>query len=1010
MSGDYVTDGGGEPWQATELVADAGPDAVGLGTPGRNAVWVFPGQGSQWDGMARELLAGCDAFADAMAECDRVIAPLAGYSVREVLDGAPGAPPLGRVEVVQPVLFAVMVALARVWQHAGATPAAVIGHSQGEIAAAVVAGALDLRTGAQVVVTRSRLLREICGRGTMLAVAAGEERVRAALDAVPGAHVAAVNSSRALTVAGDHDAVARVEEWCAGEGIRSHRLGVDYAAHSPHVEQILDALDRELPGSASAPRTPFYSAVTGARYEQPLTAGYWARNLREPVRFDVAVRAAVRDGHTAFLEISAHPTLTPAVAAEEPSVVVLPTLHREHGSPDDLLRAIVGAHVRGIALSWGDRAPGAPAVLPPYPFEHEHYWLTPTAPSTSDDLDDRFYGVDWRRTGEQGTDRCDGEFVLVPPSRPRAPGRVARWRDALDAAITSRGGRVRHADPATPGPGGAPATVVSLAGLDAPEDGGTADGLAVLRGHPSAPVWLLTSGAVAVEAAAEVTAPATGRLWGLAVTAALERRGRRTGIADVPPEPDDAACAALVAAFGGREDQVAVRRGAVHARRLRRVRRAPGGAVAVPNTVVVTGGTTGLGAAAARHLAGRGAGHLALVSRRGRDVPGLDTLVADLERAGATVSVHAVDVTDRDRVAALAAELEAAGHPVDGVVHAAGVQAKRALDELTAEEVTTASAPKVLGVRNLDACCPDARMFVAFSSGAAVWGSGGQGAYAAANADLDAFAQWRRARGRHALSVAWGLCEDGGMTDDASRAELGARGLVAMSSRSVFDALDRALAADDTTVVVADVDWPVFAVGYTADAKRPLLDEIPRARPAAAPADAAPEPSWVEALAARPPAERRHELGVLVRGQVAEVLGFAGPAAVDPGAALSAMGVDSLAAVRLSRRLSGATGLSLPSTVAFDHPSVGQLADHLDAELRDARADVDLDAAVNALEAALPKLEPAARARLLSRLESLTADPLSPRSATPEPAPEDDLAGAGIDELLGALGRELGDD
>ena len=279
-------------------------------------VFVFPGQGGQWAGMGREL-AGCSpVFAGRLGECGRALAPYVGWDLDQVLAGAEGAPGLGRVDVVQPVLWAVMVSLAAVWQAAGVVPDAVVGHSQGEIAAACVAGVLSLADGARVVALRSRALAGLAGRGAMVSVAEPAARVRERL-AGWGERlaVAAVNGPAATVVSGEPGAVAELAAVCAAAGVRAGVLPVDYASHSVQVEgireEVLAALAGIAPGEA---RIPMISAVTGGWLAGPEAgAGYWFDSLRAPVEFGRAVRVLGEAGHRVFVEVSPHPVLTAAV-------------------------------------------------------------------------------------------------------------------------------------------------------------------------------------------------------------------------------------------------------------------------------------------------------------------------------------------------------------------------------------------------------------------------------------------------------------------------------------------------------------------------------------------------------------------------------------------------------------------------------------------------------------------------------------------------------------------------
>ncbi|MFJ4653376.1 SDR family NAD(P)-dependent oxidoreductase [Nocardia sp. NPDC088792] len=364
------------------LAADTPAAAVVEGAGGEvgRTVFVFPGQGAQWAGMALELLDASAIFAESMAACERALAQYIDCALVEILRD-PVA--LEQVDLVQPALFAVMVSLAATWRGYGVEPDAVLGHSQGEIAAAVVAGALSLEDGAKVVALRSRLLRAIAGKGAMASVSLPADEVRILLEVNgDGLSVAAVNGPAATVVAGDPGAVDELLAACERDGVRARRIEVDYASHSVHVDAIRDelitALDGLRPGTC---RVPMYSTLdatwlTGTE----LSAEYWFRNLRGTVGFEPAVRALAGTGHTTFLEISPHPVLTTGIgetlADSAPSAVVTGTLRRGEGGLDRLLLSLGEAHAGGVDLDWNALYPKARRVdLPTYPFERTRYWL-----------------------------------------------------------------------------------------------------------------------------------------------------------------------------------------------------------------------------------------------------------------------------------------------------------------------------------------------------------------------------------------------------------------------------------------------------------------------------------------------------------------------------------------------------------------------------------------------------------------------------------------------------------
>ncbi|WTL70189.1 SDR family NAD(P)-dependent oxidoreductase [Streptomyces sp. NBC_01518] len=356
-------------------------------------VLVFPGQGSQWVGMGRELLDSSPVFAERVAECAAVLERWVDWSLADVLRGDAPAELLERVDVVQPASFAVMVGLAAVWASVGVVPDAVVGHSQGEIAAACVSGALSLEDAARIVAVRSQVIAgSLAGRGGMASVALAEADVVERLERWAGrVEVAAVNGPASVVIAGDAEALDEALEVLAGDGVRVRRVAVDYASHTRHVEAIEETLASAFADiRAQAPLVPFYSTVTGewVREADVLDGGYWYRNLRNQVRFGPAIAALLAEGHTVFVESSAHPVLVQPISeivdTEGATTLVGGSLRRDEGGPRRLLTSMAELFVRGVPVDWTGMLPEGSAGqvdLPTYAFDHQHYWLQ-TAPST----------------------------------------------------------------------------------------------------------------------------------------------------------------------------------------------------------------------------------------------------------------------------------------------------------------------------------------------------------------------------------------------------------------------------------------------------------------------------------------------------------------------------------------------------------------------------------------------------------------------------------------------------
>ncbi|WP_455768999.1 type I polyketide synthase [Micromonospora chersina] len=713
--------------------------------------------------------------------------------------------------------------------------------------------------------------------------------------------------------------------------------------------------------------------------------------------------------------------------------------------------------------------------LPTYRFQHQRYWLhedtTSATPTSGGDsgTDDRFwaaveradlgaldpglrldqpasallpalarwrrdgrrratadgwrYRIDWQPVPDGDAARLAGTWALLVPYTGIDDAVVAAVTDGMTAA----GADVRPVRLDGPADDrelvakalrdvGEAAGVVSLLALGG---AGVGEALATVQALDGAVgrMWWLTRGAVSVGASDAPVEPVAAATWGLGRVAALEEPRRWGGLVDLPASVDARAVERLCGVLAsGAEDQVAVRSSGVFARRLRRaaddpVRRE----FRLSGTVLVTGGTGALGARVAEWAAGAGAEHLVLTSRRGGDAPGAGELADHLRGCGARVTVAACDVADRAALAGLLDGLAAQGDPVRAVVHAAGAAQATPLAEMTGAELADVLRAKVDGAAHLDELLPDGLdAFVVFSSIAGVWGSAGQAGYAAANAYLDGLVARRQARGVAGTAVAWGPWAGAGMAHGEQQEQLARRGLPALDPDLAVTALQGALDRDDLAVVVADVAWDRFAASFTARRPSPLLDGIPEAavdRPDTPPADAGAPRALRDRLAAAGPAERDRILLDLVRGAAATVLGHRTPAAIRAGRGFLDLGFDSLTAVELRNRLTAETGLALPTTLVFDHPTPAVLAGHLRDELLPAGSSGPVVAEIDRLAQLLGAVPDDRRgdAEITRRLEDLLdrwrGDAVPP---TADGAVADDLAAADEDDIFAIIQREFG--
>jgi acyl transferase domain-containing protein len=962
----------GEPAEGAML------GSVSAGGPGR-VVFVFPGLGAQWAGMGRELAACCPVFAARLDECGAALAPHVDWSLQDVIAGIPSAPGLEASEVVEPVLWAVMVSLAAVWEAAGVVPDAVVGHSLGEVAAACVAGMLSLQDAARVVAVRSKALSALDTQGGMISVVMPVAAVRELLESWDGRlSVAAVNGPAAVVVSGDLAALDEFEAELSSRRVLRWRIPqTDFVAHSAMVEELEESLLAGLAGIRPwAGRARLFSTAECRWMDgTELDAAYWYTSERKTVRFDEAVRGLAASGHRVFIEVSPHPVLTTGTAEtlEEAGVAgtVTGTLHREDAGARRVLAALARAHVVGATVDWARiTGRGQSVSLPTYPFQRQRY--RPLPPRTGRDRSATGgwrYRVTWVPVAEPGTARLSGTWLVVAPPEPREDGvagaLASHGADVVQVTVT--GARLDRAALADLIGGVVPeaglAGVVSLLALDEaplPDHEVVPAGLAGTQALVqalgdagiAAPLWVLTRGAVAVVPGEVLVSPVQAQVWGLGRVAALEHPDRWGGLIDLPPALGGAAGARLCTLLAGcGEDQAAIRAAGIFGRRLERAPTPADAPEWVPGgTVLVTGGTGAIAVHAARWLADRGASRVVLASRSGSAGPGVTGLAAALAAAGTTTEIVSCDVSQRDEVAGLLDRIGSAGPRLTSILHTAGLVQATAIEDTDTAELAAVLAAKVGGAAHLDELTAgmDLDAFVMFSSIAATWGSGLQPGYAAANAYLDALAASRRDRGLTAASVAWGLWGVSGMNAGESGAQILRHGIRLMDPALAIQFLAQVPDGGRAQVTVADVDWAEFTPAFTLRRPSPLLGSLPEARQeltgtAASDASDAAARETKAALTQRlqvlPRVEQDRLLTGLIRGEAAGVLGRSSPDAVEPKRAFSEMGFDSLAVVKLRGRLCAATGLRLPMTLLFDHPTPADTAQYLRAQLLDETSD-----------------------------------------------------------------------
>lgn len=866
---------------------------------GRTA-FVFPGQGGQWPGMGAEVYRLLPGYRDEIHRLDAAFLAAGLPSPVAFLTAEP--PAVSQIEL-QGAQFVHAVALASVWRSYGIVADLTIGHSLGEVAAAYVAEAITLGDAVAILAARAHAIQAIPGRNGVAALGVDPAGARELITAAGGwLELSAVNAAESVAVAGDRDGIASIVAAAAARGLFARELAMSFPAHTSAMEPQRDELLRRLPRTVFADSAiQFVGSATGDVVAAGTEFGpYWYANLRNTIRFDKAMQTAIGCGAGVFVEMSAHPSLLFAIAdamersgdAAADTAVLLGSGHRDEPQAERLAANIAAAAVADPGYRWADLLGARPAPLPGFPgapMRAEHLWAAaeplPPAPGLS------IIAETWCRR--------------QPPRRPAAAGprSVAvlglggdgPLAEALRTAVESHSSAVlTEASVAdvvlAVAPSLAHADVLgAVTELAEQIDTGLLDYVEEF-GPRCRDVWLITAGAEHVLADDPIADPAQAALAAMHRSIGFEFADQAFHHMDLPsPQAHDGGAADLATAL----DAVLSDAGEVAVRNDRTYRRTLGGDVAVArpwpaesgvlDNVVITGGTGAIGLSFAATLAANGARRIVLLSRRGIDAARLKQVAA-----GRSVEIvaPACDITDIDRLSATAAD-HAAG-PATLVIHAAGTASFADRRGVTGQSLVEMSAAKIAGLQHLTRVwpvCPDARILLC-SSVTGVWGGKGVAAYAAANRMLDVMAAGLRADGHRCVAVRWGLWEGSGIVDAAEIARVERTGLRQMTPAAAVEA-GLCDYAGDPLVLAADPDRLGVFFGASV-AGQPDIE-------------AAVTPADNEAVAA-PEA---------VRSQLAVVLG-ADATALDLDSSLFDLGVDSLLALDLRKRLKRLTGRTVP--------------------------------------------------------------------------------------------------
>jgi acyl transferase domain-containing protein/acyl carrier protein len=963
---------------------------------------VCPGQGAQWVGMARQLMTHAPEFLGALERCDEAIRPFVDWSIIAQLNAEPGRPEyqLDRIDVIQPVLVAIAIAYASLLRSFGVEPAAVVGHSMGEVAAANIAGVLSLKQAMRVICGRSALLQRISGRGAMALVELSTKDAAVRLfgweDRVS---VAVSNSPRSSVISGDPDAVCEIMKQLERDGVFCRSVNVDVASHSPQTQPLSDELVTQLDNlSAGNARIPLWSTVLGRRAEgTEFDAAYWGRNLRDTVHFTDATRDLLNKGITTFVELGPHPVLLHSVdqtAQSRGSQVCLAACgRRDEGDFASLLVAVGQLWAVGCPIDWSQILPKAQRFLslPHYPWQRERHWAAAAAMASSsskrtvrtaadEELNGLLFRLEWKPRDldpKRGPERALNSTWLVVFADPEDRLTVANALESVGAKSSSAS--VNELEKAIEGFAQERAPNLGLA-VCVP-DGPDAPYLpvrvlqAVLKQKWSASpkIWFVTRGAQLPSSNGSGGSIDQAALWGTARVIAQEHPEFWGGLIEFERRSEhrsngDRFVREMMSAAG--EDQIAYQDDRRYVLRLvpSPVNRQPETFSPRPDaTYLVTGGFGDIGLQIARMLAARGARRLILMGRTPlppREEWGrIETnsmigqrvaAVRALESEGVAVHIAAVDVSDQSQVEKyLNRYAVERWPPIRGVFHAAGSLNDQLASSLSKADFDALLESKLRGAQHLDRVLPDLDMFVMVSSICAFIAQPGQANYAAANAGLDALAHDRRRRGLASLSIGWGVWAETGLvkgeTGERNVAELSRQGIGSLSMERAVSIFASLCAHQEPYVAVIPIDWAKFQRARSTRNSLMFSEVLQGSDKSHRDVS-----KFKDQFAASTSAERRKLLDGVVKSAVGAVLKVA-PTRIDPRKPIGSMGLTSLMAMELRNRLEAELDRPLSATLVWNYPTVEALVAYLldSTPGRAAEADVGDLAAPESIQAVI---------------------------------------------------------